>query len=51
VAGLIGRSPGATKQLLHRTIKTLRTRMQTDGRPEGSLLGPAVYTHTRGGRL
>jgi len=31
VAAGLGRTPGATKQLLHRTIKTLRERMQVDG--------------------
>ncbi len=32
IAGLIGRSPGATKQLLHRTIKALRGHMRVDTR-------------------
>lgn len=30
VAAQIGRSPGATKQLLHRALKTLRERLQAD---------------------
>lgn len=30
VAGHVGRGPAATKQLLHRTLKTLRARMQTE---------------------
>lgn len=30
VAAQIGRSPGATKQLLHRALKTLRARLQAD---------------------
>jgi len=30
VAGHVGRTPAATKQLLHRTLKTLRARMQTE---------------------
>ena len=30
VAGHVGRSPAATKQLLHRTLKTLRARMQPE---------------------
>jgi len=31
VAARLGRTPGATKQLLHRAIKTLCERMQVDG--------------------
>jgi len=31
VAAGLGRTPGATKQLLHRAIKTLRERMRVDG--------------------
>ncbi len=35
VAGHVGRTPAATKQLLHRTLKTLRARMQTEIQIEG----------------
>jgi RNA polymerase sigma-70 factor (ECF subfamily) len=35
VAARLGRSPAATKQLLHRTLKTLRMRMHAGMYPEG----------------